>query len=138
MINFLYIFLLAIWFTILFIEEKLGLSVILFIIPLLIVIYVILEKNNRIKNKKGLILLIPIILLSATYFIFDNLFFKILNTFVLTFLLLLLYIMTIRPTFHLYDIIADCVCILLSPMDHIKDITTKVKEFITKKLKIKS
>ena len=56
MINFLYIFLLAIWFTILFIGKKLGLSVILFIIPLLIVIYVILEKNNRIKNKKGLVL----------------------------------------------------------------------------------
>ena len=86
MINFLYIFLLAIWFTILFIEEKLGLSVILFIIPLLIVIYVILEKNNRIKNKKGLILLIPIILLSATYFIFDNLFFKILKLFLFFFI----------------------------------------------------
>lgn len=137
MINFLYIFLLAIWFTILFIEEKLGLSVILFIIPLLIVIYVILEKNSRIKNKKGLILLIPIILLSATYFIFDNLFFKILNTFVLTFLLLLLYIMTIRPTFKVGEIIADSIRILLNPLEHFGEVTSEVANKISVKLKLK-
>ena len=47
MVNLIYIFLLAIWFCIMYYGTKLGLSVILFIIPLLIVIYVILEKNNR-------------------------------------------------------------------------------------------
>jgi len=137
MINFLYIFLLAIWFTILFIGKKLGLSVILFIIPLLIVIYVILEKNNRIKNKKGLVLLIPIILLSVTYFIFDNLFFKILNAFVLTFLFLLLYIMTIRPTFKIGEIIADSICILLNPLEHFGEVISEVINKISAKLKLK-
>ena len=138
MINLLYTLLLAIYFCILIYGTKLGLSVILFMIPLIFVVYKTLKKNNKLNNKKGLILLLPILLLSTTYFLFDNMFFKILNIFVITGLFLLFYIMTIRPTFHLYDIIADCVCILLSPMDHIKDITTKVKEFITKKLKIKS
>lgn len=137
MINFLYIFLLAIWFTILFIGKKLGLSVILFIIPLLIVIYVILEKNNRIKNKKGLVLLTPIILLSVTYFIFDNLFFKILNAFVLIFLFLLLYIMTIRPTFKIEEIIADSICILLNPLEHFGEVISEVTNKISAKLKLK-
>lgn len=137
MINLLYTFLLAIWFSILFYGSKLGLSVFLFAIPLLWIIYITLKKNDKIKNKKGLLLIIPIFLLSITYFLFDNLFFKILNGFVITFLFLLLYIMTIRPTFNILDIIADGVCILLNPIDNIKEITSSISKKISTKIKLK-
>ena len=92
MINLLYTLLLAIYFCILFYGTKLGLSVILFMIPLIFVVYKTLKKNNKLNNKKGLILLLPILLLSTTYFLFDNMFFKILNIFVITGLFLLFYI----------------------------------------------
>lgn len=137
MINYFYVFLLAIWCTVLFVGEKLGLSVILFIIPLLLTIYIALKKNNKIKNKKGLLLLIPILLISATYFLFDNLFFKILNSFALIFLIILLLIMIIRPTFRLIDIIADNVGILLNPIEYMGNVLSEVTQKITSKLKLK-
>ena len=137
MVNLIYIFLLAIWFCIMYYGTKLGLSVILFNIPLVWIIYKILKKNNKINNKKGLILLIPIFLLSLTYFIFDSLFFKILNFIVITILTILLFIMTIRPTFKVIDLIGDGFCIILNPLEYIGEVFRKVKEGINKKIHLK-
>ena len=92
------------------------------------IIYKILKKNNKINNKKGLILLIPIFLLSLTYLIFDSLFFKILNFIVITILTILLFIMTIRPTFKVIDLIGDGFCIILNPLEYIGEVFRKVKE----------
>ena len=74
-----FILLLSIWHSFLFFGNKLGLSVILFIIPLFGVILYCLYKKKIIKRKKGFLLSIPIILLSCCYFIFDNSLFKLFN-----------------------------------------------------------
>ena len=62
----------------------------IFIVPLMYYILHILEKNNKIKNKKAKILIIPITLLASTYLIFNNTFFNILNIFVIPILLVIM------------------------------------------------
>ena len=74
---------LAIWFAILFVEKSIGLSMILFVIPFLYFFIYILEKNDKIKNKKNKFLLVPIILLASTYFIYNNKFFNLFNLLVI-------------------------------------------------------
>ena len=69
----------AIWLVILFLGKSIGLSMLLFSIPFSYFFVYILEKNNKIKNSKAKFLLIPILLLSSTYFIYDNSFFNSIN-----------------------------------------------------------
>lgn len=137
MTNFLiWIFLIAIWNSILFYEKQLGISVILFIIPLLLLIYYILKSQNKIINKKGLLFMIPIILLSLTYYIFDSSTFRILNIPVLIILFLLMYIYTIKPTYSIKDIINDIVDLISKPLDCISNIFHLVINSISNKLKL--
>ena len=58
--------------SILFYGKSIGISMILFEIILNSVILFILHRKNKIKNKNGLLLLIPITLLSCTFAIFAN------------------------------------------------------------------
>ena len=60
----IFILLLAIWNVILFYGNELGISVILFMAPLLTFIYFFLKRNDKINNIKGLLYMIPMILLS--------------------------------------------------------------------------
>ena len=64
--------LLSVWSIILFFGKQLGLSMLLFAIPITYYIVTLLEKTNKIKNKNSRFLIIPIIILASTYFIFNN------------------------------------------------------------------
>ena len=68
----IFIFLLTILHSVLFYSKGLGLNVILFMIPLLIFLICILYKEKKIVNKKGLLFIIPILLLSCSYFVYNN------------------------------------------------------------------
>lgn len=137
MINLLiYILFLTIYNSILFFEKELGLSVILFNIPLLAFIYYILKKQNLIKNKKGLLFIIPIVLLSLTYLIFNNDFFNTINILAIPVLFALMYIYTINPTFNLKNLTLNILNIFIKPLSHISNIYNLLTENITKKLKI--
>lgn len=65
--------------SILFWHKSPGISVVLFIVPTILVILYNLKEKEMINNRKGILWAIPIILLSLTYFIFNNSFFQILN-----------------------------------------------------------
>lgn len=82
--------LLSILQSILFWDKSLGISVILFTIPTILVILYNLKEKGKIKNKKGILWSIPIILLSLTYFIFNNAFFQGLNVPVIFTLIILM------------------------------------------------
>ena len=82
--------LLSILQSILFWHKEPGISVILFTIPTILVILYNLKEQKMIKNKKGILWSIPIILLSLTYFIFNNAFFQLLNVPVIFALLILM------------------------------------------------
>ena len=79
--TYLYLLLISIFYTILFYGKKKGLSVLIFTVVLLIFTKKYLKKENIELNKKNYIYMIPIILLSATYMIFDNQVFNFLNYF---------------------------------------------------------
>ena len=68
---------LSLWQSLLFWKQDLGISVLLFAIPIILITIKLLKGNT--KNKNALLLSIPIILLSSTYFIFDNIEFYLLN-----------------------------------------------------------
>ena len=88
---------LAILQTILFWNRKPGVSVFIFTLACVAYLIYILKINKKIINKKALILIIPIILLSCTYFIFNNIFFNILNALVIIFLFVIMCIYLCKP-----------------------------------------
>lgn len=79
--TYLYLLLISVFYTILFYGKKKGLSVLIFTVVLLIFTKKYLKKENLELNKKSYIYMIPIILLSATYMIFDNQVFNFFNYF---------------------------------------------------------
>lgn len=95
------VLLLSIWQSILFWNKQPGISVILFVLPLVIFLIKFLEKSRKIKNKNAGLIAIPIILLSATYFIFNNDFLNNVNSLAIPVLIVLMVIELICDTFTL-------------------------------------
>ena len=126
--NLLYILTICILHSILLYGKHLGINVILFTIPLLIVLFKFIKDNNLIKDKKGLLLMIPIIVLSITYFIYDNVFTYGLNKIVIPALYLLMYIYTIKPTDNLINLIVQMFMTAIKPLDKV---STFIKETIS-------
>lgn len=77
----------AIWCILLFFQKSIGLSMLLFIAPFTYYLIHKLEKYEKIVNKKAKMLMIPIILLASTYFIYNNKFFNTINIFVIILLI---------------------------------------------------
>lgn len=82
----------AIWMIFLFFEKTIGISMILFVAPFTYFLIHLLEKNNKIKNKKAKLLLIPIILLALAFGIFNNTFFNVLNIIIIPILIVIMVI----------------------------------------------
>ena len=82
--------------SILFYGKSIGISLILFEIILNSVILFILHRKNKVKNKNGLLLLIPIVLLSSTFAIFANKTFYLANICIILILNLLMYVILIN------------------------------------------
>lgn len=105
-------------------DKQPGISVTLFCVSLLTYFIYFLNKNEKIKNKKGLILCVPIILLSLTYFIFNNSFFQILNIFVICGLWLILCITITGKELKFKNLITKISNLIIGPFDYF-DLTLK-------------
>ena len=114
---------LAILQSILFYGKEIGISMLIFSIIGNGLISYILIRKNKIKNKKGFFLIIPIILLSSTYFIFANTTFYIANIFIIILLNIMMYAIAITPKNYLKGYIVDSLKLL-------KDTITGLKEGI--------
>ena len=88
---------LAILQSILFWNKEPGISVFIFVLACILYLIYVLSKNKKIVNKKALIFVIPIILLSSTYFIFNNELFNILNIFVIVALGIIMCVYLCKP-----------------------------------------
>lgn len=131
----IYILLLCIYNSILFYGKQLGISVLLFNIPLLIGLYYIYKKNDLLNNKKGLFFSIPIIILSMNYLLYDNEIFNLLNIPVISCLFVLMHLYTINPAFKLGDLFNKFFSLIFEPLTCISNIFGLLKP---KDKKIKS
>lgn len=128
-------FALAILHSILFYGQDLGISVMLFIIPMLFFIIDILAEKGKIKNTKALLLSIPIILLSITYFIFNNAFFNIVNMITIIILFIVMLILAILEENKIGQIIYQFFIVLGKPFEKIEEvIQIAVDQFFTKEV----
>ena len=118
---------LSLWQSLLFWKQDLGISVLLFTIPIIWITTKLLKGN--IKNKKALLISIPIIVLSSTYFIFDNLTFYLINIVLIPILYLIMIIWAISD-FQIKSIIYKIILMIFEPLHYIGDvIKTVLKEF---------
>lgn len=127
----IWILLLCIWNSILFFGKTLGISVILFVLPFIAFTIYVLISNSKIKNKYGLLFIIPITLLSLTYLLFNNAFFNLVNIPIIIILFILMYIYTIKPTYNIGNVINDFFTIIFEPLNGID----KVCEIISNKVR---
>ena len=112
----LIILIICIIHSLLFYELKYGLNVLIFTIILLL--YLLYEfKINNVKNKKGLLFMVPILILSSTFYIYDNIF-KEMNLLVIPGLYFLMYIFTINPTYNLKELIDRFVKVIIEPLGY--------------------
>lgn len=128
---------LGVWFVTLFLGKVIGLSMCLFIIPFTLLIINILEKNGKIENPKAKILIIPIILLSITYLIFNNSFFNAINIFAIPILIALMIIELFNEKFIVELIIDKILDIFFVPLICIGVVLKKIKQNFKEKLNIK-
>lgn len=131
-----YVFFLALWHVILFFGHSLGVSVVLFMIPLLLFLYRAFSRNNKIKNWNGLLLSVPIVLLSLHYVLFNNNTFNILNYIVILILLLLMYVLTIKPTYKFKEIMFDFGKIIYKPFGYLGEFYKEYFRKTFKKIKV--
>ena len=99
---------LAIAQSILFWDKKPGISVFIFVFACLLYLIYVLNKNKKIENKKALILVITILLLSSTYFIFNNTLFNVLNTVVITILGIIMCVYACKKKLNTPKFIRKC------------------------------
>ena len=128
-----YLVLLGILESILFFNNLLGINVILFMIPLCIFLYYYLKKNQLIKNKKGFYFLIPILLLSTTYSIYEN-DITYLNILAIPAFFLMMILFVVNPKKELEDFCMGIVKNAFQPVacidDFSKSIGTYVKDLV--------
>lgn len=130
-------FLIAILHSILFYGQKLGISVFLFCLALGFFLIYILDKNNKIKNQKALLLYLPILLISATYFIFNNSFFYIANIVSIIILYTLMLVLAVFDKTTMGLIINKVMYLILGPIEFLEEAIGNIIEVISNLFKKK-
>ena len=120
--------------SILLVNQSFGINVLLLTIPLLGSIVYFLKENKCIKNKLGLLIIIPIVLLSSTYFIYSN-FFNKLNIIVIPLLYFLLYVITLDKSKSFFEIFKEIMNVMFNSIDNIGNFTREsIKDLPKEKL----
>lgn len=114
--------------SILFFDKNPGISVAIFTILSICLILFTLKEQKKIKNKKALLLSIPIILLGCTYFIYSNTFFGIFNIFVMMILTAIMIIWTIYDKVEIPDTLLKICTVWLRPIEFLDEAVRKTKK----------
>ncbi len=119
---------LSIWHSILFWDKEIGLSALLFAIPLIYVTVKILE--GKTENKKALLLSIPIILLSSTYFLFNNSLFNALNIVIIPLLYIIMMMLATTKELKIKSIIFKILAVIIEPFNYFGEVIVELKNKI--------
>ncbi|MBO5349146.1 MAG: DUF4173 domain-containing protein [Clostridia bacterium] len=127
----------SIWFVTLFFEKSIGLSMLLYVLPLASYIIYILRKNKKEQNSNAKFLIIPIIILASTYFIYNNSFFKVTNILVIL-ILIAIMILEILNRNVLVDFISlkKVFYVFFKPLYYLDEVFDKLTKYFKEKLKI--
>ena len=120
--------LLSIIQSILFWNKTPGISVPIFTILSLVVLIYILEKNKKIKNQKAIAFIIPIVLLSSTYFLYNNRLFKAINGFAIVGLFIIMCIYLTKSNIKLPKFLYKIISIIFGTMESIDDVMNYFKK----------
>lgn len=124
---------LSIMHSILFYGQKWGISIFLFTTVALFLFIQILQKNEKIKNKKALLLAIPIIILSATYFIFNNSFFNFFNIIVILMLFATMTIISVLGEIKIHKLIENLFILFFGPIEELDESAREISNCFIKK-----
>ena len=130
-----YLLLLCILNSILLYDQSLGINVVLFTIPFLVFLLIYLKINNLIKNKKGLLFMIPILILSGVSAFYNNIFI-LLNILVLPILYILLFVYTINPTYNIIDLLKKVLLYIFLPIGKIGNLFRVVTNGMREKVRL--
>lgn len=126
----------AILQSILFYGNKIGISMLIFEIIFNGILFFIFAKKNKIKNKIGILLILPIIILSSTFLIFTNKIFYIANIFIIIILNILMYIILLNKKTYLknsliyiFEFIINTISNIKLPINYTK---REIREHINK------
>lgn len=127
----------SIWCVTLFFGKGIGLSMFLFIVPITYFIIHLLEKNRKQINSKAKILIIPIILLASTYFIFNNSFFNTINIFAIPVLVIFMILESFKENIELnLGLISKILEMFFVPLSFIGETFEKLRQSLEGKFKI--
>ncbi len=115
---------LSIWHSILFWNKDIKFSALLFAIPVIYISYKILK--GKIKNKKALLISIPIILLSSTYLIFDNILFQKLNLIIIPILYVIMIMLALVPEIKVKSIIYKIIVMVIEPFNYFGEVVQQL------------
>ena len=128
---------LAVWCVTLFFGKSIGLSMVLFALPFTFFTIYLLEKNKKVVNKNAKILIIPIILLSVTYCLYNNSFFNTLNIIVIPILTIIMVLDLLGEKFSLrFKLIEKVLTVIFESISFIGEDIEKIRQDIEEKLKI--
>lgn len=121
---------LAVLHSILFYGQSFGISVLLFTVVSVFLLIAFLQKCGKVKNKNAVYLEFPIILLSATYFIYNNEFFSTLNIFVIPVLLGIMIVWACVDTFKLRELFGKSINLVIGSLEFIPNAFKLIKTTI--------
>lgn len=125
--------------SIMFWKKKLGISVMIFAAGLIYATIYILKNNKRIENKKAFFMIIPIMLLASTYFLFDNKFLEISNLVIIPIIYMVMIISLIGKRIdNDTRFIKKIAVMYLEPIGDIGDSLNYLSEKVRERLNIKS
>ncbi len=119
--------------SILFWEKEPGISVLLFVSSFIIGLIYLMYKHKKVENKKALIFAIPIILLSATYFMYHNTFFQTINVIMIVFLTMIMCIYATRMHVKIQEFLIKTIELLAGSFESISDVIDSLKNKFKKK-----
>ena len=129
---------LSILHSILFYAQDFGVSVVLFTIPGILLIIYSLKSRNKAKNPKAFFLSVPITLVSLTYMLFNNVFFNIMNFFVIIGLTSIMILWAIYGEFNITNIITNLFVVIFKPIIYIGEAVKQIYYNVFKRSNVNS